>query len=52
MASIDSLKLELARQVEGEVRFDAGTRAAYATDASKLPPGADRRGDSASRRRP
>ena len=26
--------LELARQVEGEVRFDAGTRAAYATDAS------------------
>ena len=34
MASIDSLKLELARQVEGEVRFDAGTRAAYATDAS------------------
>src|SRR5271168_3845914 len=34
MASLDSLKLELARQVEGEVRFDAGTRAAYATDAS------------------
>ena len=34
MASIDSLKLELARQVEGEVRFDVGTRAAYATDAS------------------
>jgi FAD/FMN-containing dehydrogenase/Fe-S oxidoreductase len=34
MASLDSLKLELARQVEGEVRFDVGTRAAYATDAS------------------
>jgi FAD/FMN-containing dehydrogenase/Fe-S oxidoreductase len=34
MASLDYLKLELARQVEGEVRFDAGTRAAYATDAS------------------
>src|SRR6266481_8220149 len=34
MASLDSLKLELARQLEGEVRFDAGTRAAYATDAS------------------
>ncbi len=34
MVSLDSVKLELARQVEGEVRFDAGTRAAYATDAS------------------
>ncbi len=34
MVSLDSLKLELSRQVEGEVRFDAGTRAAYATDAS------------------
>jgi FAD/FMN-containing dehydrogenase/Fe-S oxidoreductase len=34
MGSIDSVMLELARQVEGEVRFDAGTRAAYATDAS------------------
>jgi FAD/FMN-containing dehydrogenase/Fe-S oxidoreductase len=34
MASLDSLKLELARQIEGEVRFDVGTRAAYATDAS------------------
>jgi len=34
MISLDSVKLELARQVEGEVRFDAGTRAAYATDAS------------------
>src|SRR5258708_24149505 len=34
MASLDSLKLELTRQVEGEVRFDVGTRAAYATDAS------------------
>jgi FAD/FMN-containing dehydrogenase/Fe-S oxidoreductase len=34
MASLDSLKIELARQVEGEVRFDVGTRAAYATDAS------------------
>ncbi len=34
MVSLDSLKLELARQVEGEVRFDVGTRAAYATDAS------------------
>ena len=34
MASLESVKLELARQVEGEVRFDVGTRAAYATDAS------------------
>jgi FAD/FMN-containing dehydrogenase/Fe-S oxidoreductase len=34
MASIDSLKLELARRLEGEVRFDTGTRAAYSTDAS------------------
>ncbi len=34
MVSLDSVKLELARQLEGEVRFDAGTRAAYATDAS------------------
>ena len=34
MVSLDSLKLELARRIEGEVRFDAGTRAAYATDAS------------------
>jgi FAD/FMN-containing dehydrogenase len=34
MASLDLLKLELAHQLEGEVRFDAGTRAAYATDAS------------------
>ncbi len=34
MVSLDSVKLELARQVEGEVRFDVGTRAAYATDAS------------------
>jgi FAD/FMN-containing dehydrogenase/Fe-S oxidoreductase len=34
MASLDSLKVELARQIEGEVRFDVGTRAAYATDAS------------------
>src|SRR6202030_85660 len=34
MGSLDSVKLELARQLEGEVRFDAGTRAAYATDAS------------------
>ena len=34
MVSLDSLKIELARQIEGEVRFDVGTRAAYATDAS------------------
>ena len=34
MVSLDSLKLELARRIEGEVRFDPGTRAAYATDAS------------------
>jgi FAD/FMN-containing dehydrogenase/Fe-S oxidoreductase len=34
MVSLDSVKLELGAQVEGEVRFDAGTRAAYATDAS------------------
>ena len=34
MASIDTLKDQLARVIEGEVRFDAGTRALYATDAS------------------
>jgi FAD/FMN-containing dehydrogenase/Fe-S oxidoreductase len=34
MTSIDTLKNQLARVIEGEVRFDAGTRALYATDAS------------------
>jgi FAD/FMN-containing dehydrogenase/Fe-S oxidoreductase len=34
MASINSFKDKLARVIEGEVRFDAGTRALYATDAS------------------
>jgi FAD/FMN-containing dehydrogenase/Fe-S oxidoreductase len=34
MTSIETLKDQLARVVEGEVRFDAGTRALYATDAS------------------
>src|SRR5215831_12958348 len=34
MASVDTLKDQLARVIEGEVRFDAGTRALYATDAS------------------
>jgi FAD/FMN-containing dehydrogenase len=29
-----SLRADLARQVDGEVRFDEGTRAAYAQDAS------------------
>jgi FAD/FMN-containing dehydrogenase/Fe-S oxidoreductase len=32
--SVDALKEQLARIVEGEVRFDAATRAIYATDAS------------------
>jgi FAD/FMN-containing dehydrogenase/Fe-S oxidoreductase len=34
MNSIAALESELHATVEGEVRFDAGTRAAYATDAS------------------
>src|SRR5881398_2388236 len=34
MASIDNFKDQLARAIEGEVRFDAGSRALYATDAS------------------
>ena len=31
---MDSLREDLARRVRGEVRFDAGTRAAYSTDGS------------------
>src|ERR1700675_2294417 len=34
MASVASLESHLRNIVEGEVRFDAGARAAYATDAS------------------
>src|SRR5271155_6064735 len=34
MNSIASIESHLRGAVEGEVRFDAGTRAAYATDAS------------------
>jgi FAD/FMN-containing dehydrogenase/Fe-S oxidoreductase len=34
MNSIASLESELRATIEGEVRFDLGTRAAYATDAS------------------
>jgi FAD/FMN-containing dehydrogenase/Fe-S oxidoreductase len=34
MASVASLESHLRNIVEGEVRFDVGTRAAYATDAS------------------
>jgi FAD/FMN-containing dehydrogenase/Fe-S oxidoreductase len=34
MASIAALESHLRDIIEGEVRFDAGTRAAYATDAS------------------
>jgi len=34
MTSIDILKDKLAQVIEGEVRFDAATRALYATDAS------------------
>ncbi len=34
MTSIASLESELRATIEGEVRFDLGTRAAYATDAS------------------
>src|ERR1700720_3806513 len=34
MASLDSLESHLRNIIEGEVRFDVGTRAAYATDAS------------------
>ncbi len=31
------LERELCRDVSGEVRFDAGSRALYATDASNSP---------------
>jgi FAD/FMN-containing dehydrogenase/Fe-S oxidoreductase len=34
MASINSLRDQLTRSIEGEVRFDAGSRALYSTDAS------------------
>ena len=34
MTSVAALESHLRNIVEGEVRFDAGTRAAYATDAS------------------
>jgi FAD/FMN-containing dehydrogenase len=34
MTSINHFKEQLARVVEGEVRFDPGSRALYATDAS------------------
>src|SRR5712692_6830080 len=34
MQSINTLKDQLAQVIEGEVRFDAGARALYATDAS------------------
>jgi FAD/FMN-containing dehydrogenase/Fe-S oxidoreductase len=34
MTSIAALESELRATIEGEVRFDVGTRAAYATDAS------------------
>jgi FAD/FMN-containing dehydrogenase len=33
---IQALERELARRIDGEVRFDAGTRAAYSTDASNF----------------
>ncbi len=34
MTSIETFKDQLARVIEGEVRFDPGSRALYATDAS------------------
>ena len=34
MTSIDTVKDQLGRAIDGEVGFDAGTRALYATDAS------------------
>src|SRR5579885_1454745 len=34
MAAINRFKEQLARVVEGEVRFDVGSRALYATDGS------------------
>ncbi len=34
MTSIDTFKKQLVRVIDGEVRFDTGTRALYATDAS------------------
>ncbi|MBV9846586.1 MAG: FAD-binding oxidoreductase [Kutzneria sp.] len=33
---VDALAAELARRVDGEVRFDSGTRAAYSTDGSNF----------------
>ncbi|MCZ2815128.1 FAD-binding and (Fe-S)-binding domain-containing protein [Modestobacter sp. VKM Ac-2984] len=37
---VAALEAELSRRVDGEVRFDAGTRGAYSTDASnyRIPP--------------
>ena len=34
MATLNALRDQLVRTIEGEVRFDAGSRALYATDAS------------------
>ena len=42
-AAASDLASDLRSAVQGEVRFDAGSRALYATDALQLPPGADRR---------
>ena len=45
------IEAELKRAIRGEVRFDRGSRALYATDGSKLPPGSHRRRDPKSDRR-
>ena len=34
VADLDALARDLSAEVDGEVRFDAGSRAAYSTDAS------------------
>ena len=45
----EALAAELREKIRGEVRFDAGSRALYATDGSNLSPGANRRCGSAER---
>ena len=39
---VDALAAALHARVDGEVRFDAGSRAAYSTDASNFRTGAAR----------
>ncbi len=47
MQKMGQLESTLRDRISGEVRFDAGSKAMYATDALELPPNSDRRCHSA-----